>query len=83
MYLGTTVVFPKSYPTSRLLGCVFVQDCVDQEDYGKYYKERELEFTPYVFICEAPQVLPFPLPIRGKPKICKLFILLFVLKFIE
>ncbi|CAM9105123.1 unnamed protein product [Hapterophycus canaliculatus] len=64
---------PRSYPTSCLLGCVELVDCLPQ---AKFQAARKIPFGPklesqsdFVFICQAPRnlVLPFSLP--GQPKI--------------
>ncbi|XP_034191480.1 activating signal cointegrator 1 isoform X1 [Osmia lignaria lignaria] len=65
------IIFPESYPTSSLLGCVTVVDVLPQEEYRKSYPEGEND-SPYVFICENPCVLPIKFPIQGKHKIYKL-----------
>ena len=62
--------FPTDYPTSVLLGCVDVIDCLDRESYEEQYPGGESE-CEYVFICENPQELMFKLPMRGHQKICK------------
>ncbi|XP_076391252.1 activating signal cointegrator 1 isoform X1 [Megachile rotundata] len=65
------IIFPESYPTSSLLGCVNVVDVLPQEEYRKCYPEGESD-SPYVFICENPCTLPIKFPIQGKNKIYKL-----------
>lgn len=62
--------FPTDYPTSVLLGCVDVIDCLDRESYEEQYPGGESD-CEYVFICENPQELMFKLPMRGHQKICK------------
>ncbi|XP_049814796.1 activating signal cointegrator 1 [Schistocerca nitens] len=68
---GDRIKFPSSYPTSCLLGCVNVVDCLPQEEYRERYPDGESE-SPFVFICEDPQELPIRFPIQGKHKIYKL-----------
>eukprot|EP00794_Sanderia_malayensis_P005925 gene5925-6611_t len=67
------VVFPDSYPTGALLGCVDVVDCLAQDEYQLQEQgiaeENESEF---VFMCENPQELFMKLPVKGKHKIWKL-----------
>ncbi|CAH1365603.1 unnamed protein product [Tenebrio molitor] len=67
-YNDSTLKFPRDYPTSCLLGCVFVEDCLDQETYRKRYPNGESS-SPYVFICSNPIILPIFYPIVGKHKI--------------
>jgi len=71
-----TLKFPKEYPTSCLLGCVTVEDCLDQEAYKKRFGTNEESTSPYVLICSNPIILPIFYPISGKHKICKLLFLL-------
>lgn len=69
--LNKTIKFPEAYPTSCLLGCVTVTDVLPQEEYRKLYPEGE-NYSPYVFICENPYMLPINFPIKGKHKIYKM-----------
>lgn len=62
--------FPSQYPSSCLLGCVEVVDCLAQEQYQELYPGGESE-SPYVWICENPRELSMLFPIRGQHKICK------------
>lgn len=64
------IPFPSQYPSSVLLGCVNVTDCLPQEEYRKFYPDGESE-SPYVFICNNPIELPIRFPISGSHKICK------------
>lgn len=77
--------FPTEYPTSVLLGCVDVVDCLDRNTYLEQYPDGESD-SDFVFICENPQELFFKLPMRGQHKICKqaheIFLLLLKFKFI-
>nr|XP_023018636.1 activating signal cointegrator 1 [Leptinotarsa decemlineata] len=70
-YQDTSLKFPKDYPTSCLLGCVFVEDCMEQEAYRKKYPNGESN-SPYVLICSSPIILPIFYPIVGKHKIYSL-----------
>lgn len=63
--------FPEHYPTSCLLGCVDMVDCLAQEDYRSKFPEGESS-SPYVFICENPQELFIKFPVKGKHKIWRL-----------
>ncbi|KAJ8973125.1 hypothetical protein NQ317_010220 [Molorchus minor] len=40
-YQDSTLTFPKEYPTSCLLGCISVDDCMDQDSYRKKYPNGE------------------------------------------
>ncbi|ENN73081.1 hypothetical protein YQE_10285, partial [Dendroctonus ponderosae] len=70
-YNDTTLRFPQEYPTGCLLGCVTVEDCLDQEAYKKRFGDNEESTSPYVMICSNPVILPIFYPISGKHKICK------------
>lgn len=62
--------FPSVYPTSCLLGCVQVIDCLPQEEYRRKFPNGESE-SPFVFICEEPIELDIRFPVSGQHKICK------------
>ncbi|XP_060531252.1 activating signal cointegrator 1 isoform X2 [Cylas formicarius] len=64
-----SIKFPREYPTSCLLGCVYVEDCLDQETYRKRFSSCEESGSPYVMICSNPIILPIYFPISGKHKI--------------
>jgi hypothetical protein len=64
------MVFPLTYPTGCLLGCVNIVDCLPQEEYRERYPDGESS-SPFVFICESPQELPIRFPVVGKHKICE------------
>ncbi|XP_019866589.1 activating signal cointegrator 1 [Aethina tumida] len=67
-YKDTSLKFPKDYPTSCLLGSVYVEDCLDQEAYRKKFPNGESN-SPFVLICTNPIILPIFYPIIGKHKI--------------
>ncbi|XP_044746061.1 activating signal cointegrator 1 [Coccinella septempunctata] len=67
-YNDPSLKFPTSYPTSCLLGCVEVEDCLNQEVYRKQYPVGE-SGSPFVLICENPIILPIFYPIVGQHKI--------------
>lgn len=69
LFIDNALQFPKDYPTSCLLGCVNVEDCLEQEEYQKKYPNGESN-SPYVLICSNPIILPIFYPIVGKHKIC-------------
>ena len=71
LYPNKNLEFPKEYPTSCLLGCVDLVDCLGQEDYRSQLPDGESE-SPYVFVCENPQKLAIKFPIKGQHKIWKL-----------
>ncbi|XP_021936122.1 activating signal cointegrator 1 isoform X2 [Zootermopsis nevadensis] len=68
---GERLQFPLQYPTSCLLGCVYMVDCLPQEEYRVKFPEGESD-SPFVFVCEDAQKLPIRFPIQGKHKIYKL-----------
>jgi len=63
--------FPPHYPTSCLLGCVDVSECLPQEEYRLEYPDGESN-SPYVLICHNPQELVVKFPMSGKHKLFKL-----------
>ncbi|KAE8617389.1 hypothetical protein XENTR_v10009057 [Xenopus tropicalis] len=71
--LQKDIHFPKDYPTSCLLGCVDVNDCVSQEQFKEQYPNLNQESaSPFIFICSNPQELLIKFPIKGQHKIWKL-----------
>ncbi|KAM4035637.1 activating signal cointegrator 1-like [Anomaloglossus baeobatrachus] len=71
--LHKDVKFPKDYPTSCLLGCVEVVDCLPNEQFKEQYSSLSQESaSPFVFICTNPQELLIKFPIKGQHKIWKL-----------
>ncbi|KAB0805283.1 hypothetical protein PPYR_02253 [Photinus pyralis] len=68
IYNNQQLVFPKKYPTSCLLGCVFVEDCLSQDQYREIYATGESE-SPYVLICSKPMILPLFHSMQGQHKI--------------
>ncbi|CAF4435947.1 unnamed protein product, partial [Rotaria magnacalcarata] len=50
--------FPTEYPTSALLGCVELVDCLDRNSYLEQFPDGESD-CDFVFICENPQELFF------------------------
>ncbi|XP_054278390.1 activating signal cointegrator 1-like [Macrosteles quadrilineatus] len=69
--LKGTMIFPLTYPTGCLLGCVNVVDCLPQEEYRQKFPDGESS-CPFVFICDSPQELPIRFPVSGKHKIWNL-----------
>ncbi|XP_068596209.1 activating signal cointegrator 1 [Brachionichthys hirsutus] len=65
--------FPDAYPTSCLLGCVNVTDCLSQDQFREQFSDTcEESASPFVFICSNPQELLVKFPMKGKHKIWKL-----------
>ncbi|XP_062405736.1 activating signal cointegrator 1 [Sardina pilchardus] len=65
--------FPQEYPTSCLLGCVHMTDCLSQDQFREQYPQiSEESASPFVFICSNPQELIVKFPMKGKHKIWKL-----------
>ncbi|XP_068169497.1 activating signal cointegrator 1 [Antennarius striatus] len=65
--------FPEHYPTSCLLGCVNVTDCLSQDQFREQFSDTcEESASPFVFICTNPQELLVKFPMKGKHKIWKL-----------
>lgn len=65
--------FPKDYPTSCLLGCINMTDCLSQEQFRQQFPETcEESASPFVFICTNPQELLVKFPMKGRHKIWKL-----------
>jgi hypothetical protein len=79
--------FPDNYPTSCLLGCVDVVDCISISEYVTLFSNPELSLnkydlsvpvydedtgSEYLFICVNPQRLVMPFNMPGKSKLWKL-----------
>nr|XP_056721884.1 activating signal cointegrator 1 [Euleptes europaea] len=65
--------FPKDYPSSCLLGCVDLIDCLSQEQFREQHSQLSQESaSPFVFVCSNPQEMVVKFPIKGKHKIWKL-----------
>ncbi|GFS03243.1 thyroid hormone receptor interactor 4 [Elysia marginata] len=71
IYNEPDLQFPKDYPTGCLLGCVIVEDCLEQDAYREKYPDGE-SASPYVFICSNPQQLLLKFPMKGQHKIYRL-----------
>ncbi|XP_037291724.2 activating signal cointegrator 1 [Rhipicephalus microplus] len=63
--------FPEEYPTSCLLGCVNLVDCLHQDIYREQYPFGEC-FSPFVLICKEPHELKTKFPMKGQHKIFKM-----------
>jgi len=72
------IVFPPSYPTSALLGCVEVAGVWPQEKFAKYRSlhahEEKIEdsMSKFLFVCQSPRILRVATHILGKPKLWQL-----------
>eukprot|EP00742_Colponemidia_sp_Colp-10_P006673 GILJ01007153.1.p1 GENE.GILJ01007153.1~~GILJ01007153.1.p1 ORF type:complete len:798 (+),score=122.22 GILJ01007153.1:23-2416(+) len=64
--------FPVEYPTSCLLGCVDVTDCLSHEQYVKRFPEGEENHSKFVFVCSNPRKLVVPIRVGGQHKLWKL-----------
>ncbi|KAL3698710.1 hypothetical protein R1sor_012786 [Riccia sorocarpa] len=66
----TEIKFPEFYPTSVLLGCVEVVECLKLEELNSWEEVSvgvRLEGqTDYCWLCERPQKLVVPLQMRGR-----------------
>lgn len=69
-FYGKDLVFPKSYPSGCLLGCVEVVDVLPQDQYRVEYPNGE-SGSPYVFVCRNPLELFVKFPMKGQHKLCK------------
>ncbi|XP_023388273.1 activating signal cointegrator 1 isoform X2 [Pteropus medius] len=70
---GKDVEFPNDYPSGCLLGCVYLTDCLSQNQFKDQYPDMSQESdSPFVFICRNPQEMIVKFPIKGNPKIWKL-----------
>lgn len=70
-FYGKDLVFPKSYPSGCLLGCVEVVDVLPQDQYRVEYPNGE-SGSPYVFVCRNPLELFVKFPMKGQHKLYKL-----------
>lgn len=72
-YASPDAVLPKQYPTSCLLGCVTVSECISKEEYeARYPEEQRQSGSEFVFLCSNAKKLPFALPMTGKHKIYRM-----------
>lgn len=63
---GNDVIFPEYYPTSALVGCVFVEDVLPN------FENEEESSSEYLFVCKDAVSLPVPIKSKGQHKIWKL-----------
>ena len=68
--------WPEHFPSSMLLGCIEVTDCIDQDEYRERCQKRELvdegNGSSYLFVVEEPTQLLVPLRVSGQHKIWKM-----------
>ena len=65
----TFPAFPTEYPTSALLGCVTVTDCLEHDEYVSRHPDGEDNECAYLFMCKRPRTLALPMRISGSHKI--------------
>ena len=63
---GNETIFPEYYPSSAVIGCVFVEDILP------YYENEEENNSQYLFVCKDAVSLPLPIKCKGQHKIWKL-----------
>ena len=63
---GHDLEFPEYYPSSAIIGCVFVEDVVPS------YENEEENSSEYLFICKDAVALPVPITSKGQHKVWKL-----------
>ena len=63
---GNDIEFPEHYPSSAVIGCVFVEDVLP------YFENDEENGSEYLFICKDARSLPIPIKVKGQHKIWKL-----------
>jgi hypothetical protein len=71
------VTFPRTYPTSCLIGAVHIAGMASYDEYqsmGDRVPPSVLEesSSPFVFLCERPHRLVAAVPMRGAPKLWRL-----------
>jgi hypothetical protein len=77
LYGSSTIPFPKSYPSSALLGCVEMTECLSHEELGHLRQQHprqrvEENESLFVFACKNPRMLRLKQRISGKHKIFRL-----------
>mmetsp|Transcript_72006 Transcript_72006/g.114726 ORF Transcript_72006/g.114726 Transcript_72006/m.114726 type:complete len:221 (+) Transcript_72006:1495-2157(+) len=70
------IPFPREYPTTALLGCVDMVDCLGNEEYQEQFIKTGLSTennaSAYCFMCENPRRLILPGQISGEHKLWKM-----------
>lgn len=79
IYESEHVSFPENYPTSALLGCVDLTDCLSNEQFQDLRRLEigkgipiENSVSKFLFVCKNPRKLLLPQKISGQHKIWKL-----------
>jgi alkylated DNA repair dioxygenase AlkB len=68
----TFPAFPTSYPTSALLGCVSIADCIHRDDYLHRFPSGEDNSSTYLFLTTRPRTIAVPMRVSGQHKIWQL-----------
>ena len=63
---GHDVEFPEYYPSSAIIGCVFVEDVLPS------FENDEDNGSEYIFVCKDARSLPVPIKAKGQHKVWKL-----------
>ncbi|XP_046856141.1 activating signal cointegrator 1-like [Xenia sp. Carnegie-2017] len=71
-FSGEDGPFPEHYPSSCLLGCVDIIDCLSQQEYSEKFPNGEESSSAFVFIPENPRELRVKFPVKGQHKIWRL-----------
>merc|ERR1712129_128355 len=70
------IPFPNEYPTTALLGCVDMIDCLSNAEYQSAYVDSGLSTenngSAHCFLCESPRRLVLPGAISGEHKLWKM-----------
>merc|ERR1712129_611084 len=70
------IPFPSEYPTTALLGCVDMVDCLPNADYVEQFvqtgRSTEMNASNHCFICASPRRLILPGQISGEHKLWKM-----------
>mmetsp|Transcript_17050 Transcript_17050/g.27240 ORF Transcript_17050/g.27240 Transcript_17050/m.27240 type:complete len:352 (+) Transcript_17050:934-1989(+) len=71
--MSPDIPFPSSYPTSALLGCVDMVDCLDQSEFQHYRNRHAADFvedseSQYLFVCQNPHTVALPQRAKGGHK---------------
>ena len=65
----TFPAFPTAYPTSSLLGCVTLTDCLSAAEYAQCHPTAEPNDSAYLFLTADARTLTLPMRISGQHKI--------------
>lgn len=68
--------WPEHFPSSMLLGCIDVTDCIDQDEYQARCQRGDLvneaNGSSYLFVANNPIQLLVPLRVSGQHKVSDL-----------